>query len=355
MKKLLLLLFLTLAGCAHQSATTPSTPLAEVSMPPAAESIVIPTFYYPMANYTDRLTFKKFGQAVNDRFCCYHVGDDLEVTEEERSKELPVYAMTDGKVVYRQRVDGYGGLLILQHEIDGRSIQSLYGHVDLSQTRAQLGDHIRAGTLISYLGDHESTQTDGERKHLHFSIYEGTKVKIPGYVQTPDKTTDWINPSDFLRDQQAANPQQRLAIPSTWIRHDVRDTNAGFRFSLLLPPAWRLMAVPEIDSIAISDADSQTLIFLRSFDAASFLTLSTVTIHKKYLRTVNGYEAVEYDIEKKPDAANFPSQPDWRNRRHSVIDIRETAGFSRFYVFGLNPKLEKNTAALIVSSIEFAR
>src|SRR5690606_3718238 len=110
-----------------------------------------------------RVTFKRFGQAVNDRFCCFHVADDLEVSTEEYDIEIPVYAMADGTVVSVRRASGYGGVIVLQHEINGKSVQSLYGHVDLSQTTIKQGDSVSAGMIISYLGDHESSETDGER------------------------------------------------------------------------------------------------------------------------------------------------------------------------------------------------
>jgi len=50
---------------------------------------------------------------------------------------------------------------------------------------------------MGILGDDHSEETDGARKHLHFSIYVGEKMDYHGYIQTQEELSNWLNPLDF--------------------------------------------------------------------------------------------------------------------------------------------------------------
>jgi hypothetical protein len=71
------------------------------------------------------------------------------------------------------------------------------------------------------------------------------------------------------------------------------------------------------------------------------LTLSTVNILESDEIIVNGRPAIRYVIEKKADITNFPNQPSFRNKKHSLTDIRVSDGSpSMFYVIAKNPELD---------------
>lgn len=134
-----------------------------------------------------------------------------------------------------------------------------------------------------------------------------------------------------------------------------------FRFVGAIPSEYQVEYIPEIRSINIYDPKAsgstpreQSQIFIRFFEASSFLTLSTVDILKREETTLKGHAAVRYEIQKKNKAVPFPSQPRWRNEKHSLIDVRlSEADPSVFYVFAFAPELPKDISELFMSTLVF--
>ena len=54
-----------------------------------------------------------------------------------------------------------------------------------------------AGQKIGVLGDGYTTETDGERKHLHFGIIKGNVISYKGYVDTEPQLEAWIDPLTY--------------------------------------------------------------------------------------------------------------------------------------------------------------
>jgi hypothetical protein len=121
--------------------------------------------------------------------------------------------------------------------------------------------------------------------------------------------------------------------------------NTIFDFEASIPSHWQAEYIAPIEALNIYDPSTRgdtnlekSVIFLRHFSGSSFLTLSTVTIHERNMTTVAERPAVQYVIEKKPNFANFPNQPTWRNIRHTVTDVRITnTNPSLFYVIAERP------------------
>jgi hypothetical protein len=138
-------------------------------------------------------------------------------------------------------------------------------------------------------------------------------------------------------------------------------SNSPFDFQASIPVHWQVEYISEIEAINfyypnVSETTSleQSQLFIRTFTASEFLTLQTVTIHQQTSSTLNGRPAVTYDIEKTPEAANFPYQPPWRNQRHFVTDIRSTeASPTTFYVFAKRPELEQAIFETFLNSVKF--
>lgn len=139
----------------------------------------------------------------------------------------------------------------------------------------------------------------------------------------------------------------------------IPDVDAAFQFTATMPAGWQAAAVPEIQAINLFDPTAagttdldKSQIFLRFFQANSFVTLSTVTIHERTELTINSRPAVRYDIEKKAGVADFPSQPFWRNQRHTVTDIRVAeTNPSLFYVIARRPDLDPAVYAAFLDSL----
>lgn len=172
--------------------------------------------FYPINNYPARLKVRDYGKFVQpgdeEQLTCgrefngFHVGDDLETEPSEANFDVPVYSLTQGKVLQISTVGGYGGLLVAQYNLSGQDVTVYYGHLDLSGATVKAGDSLVAGEKIGSLGKGCSSQTDGERKHLHFAIHKGTTTDIRGYVKGEQELSRWLDPITFLQGLGATEP-----------------------------------------------------------------------------------------------------------------------------------------------------
>lgn len=178
-----------------QSATPTALPTA-TPVPTATPSPTAAPYAEPTADFKARITKKMFGTYVTpenspvqpERFTGYHTGDDVEYGDS--TQDVPVYAIADGVVQEANTVSGYGGLLVIKQS-DG--LYSLYGHMRVSSL-TKVGKNVKKGDKVGVLGTAFSTETDGERRHLHFAIYKGDPVDIKGYVQNKGDLSSWIDP-----------------------------------------------------------------------------------------------------------------------------------------------------------------
>lgn len=91
--------------------------------------------FSPLSAYKKRLTVKWFGKYVwaedakslpcGRGFTGYHIGDDLEILPGEENKAVPVVAIAAGRVLKVAWVDGYGGLIVVQHQLHGQEFTAL--------------------------------------------------------------------------------------------------------------------------------------------------------------------------------------------------------------------------------------
>lgn len=292
----------------------------------------------PIVGYSSRRTFKAYGEYIDDRFTGYHVGDDIEFAD--RQDRIPVVAIANGTVRKIGSVSGYGGVVVIQHDIDGEKVNALYGHLDIAQSPLKEGLEVKKGDYIAPLGEDKTPETDGERKHLHFSLYQGDEMKLQGYEKDPARLADWINPTDFFRKHGAPlEDVSRAYIPSKDLGGNI------FKIRFAIPGGMEVEYVPQIQALNIfalagsGTARERSQLFIRYFDAVDFQTLSTVTIHSTEDTNVGegNFPAKFYDIEKKEGVADFAYQPEWRNRRHMVTDFKTGPGYGRFYVFAQAP------------------
>jgi hypothetical protein len=164
------------------------------------------SFVEPMPDALNRISKKNFGTEVypgnspveNERFSGFHTGVDLEVSDEELSQDVPVRAFCGGEIIQKRTASGYGGLVLQECLHDTQRLVIIYGHLNLASVPHKKGSYVAPGQLIGNLGDHESVQTDGERKHLHFGVYIGKGEDIRGYVNNAGDLGYWVNPVALL-------------------------------------------------------------------------------------------------------------------------------------------------------------
>lgn len=172
-----------------------SQPVATATAPEATL-----TLDEPVADFKTRITKKPFGLFVepnnspvqHEKFTGYHTGVDVEY--DNVKEEVPVRAITAGKIIHAATADGYGGVVAVRHEINGQPILAVYGHLDPAAL-PKAGTTVTAGDTIGRLGDGFTPETDGERKHLHLSLHKGTTLNIRGYVQNQSELDSWLDPA----------------------------------------------------------------------------------------------------------------------------------------------------------------
>ncbi|HZZ99537.1 MAG TPA: M23 family metallopeptidase, partial [Candidatus Paceibacterota bacterium] len=186
------LVLLFLYRTEYQSSESESaTASASVTPTPSAESEVpLGDSIYDAA----RITKKPFGIYVSpghspvspERFSGFHTGTDFETTASEADIDVPVPAFCDGKILAKEYASGYGGVAVQSCTLDNQEVTIIYGHLNLSSIKITAGQSIKKGDFIGNLGKGYSSQTDGERKHLHLGIHKGSAVDITGYVSSDD-------------------------------------------------------------------------------------------------------------------------------------------------------------------------
>jgi murein DD-endopeptidase MepM/ murein hydrolase activator NlpD len=160
----------------------------------------------PLADAAGRVTKKPFGIKVSptdspvqpEKFSGFHTGVDFEIKAGEENADVPVVAACDGTAVYRNYVSGYGGVFVQSCKLDGQDVTVLYGHLRLASIGKKVGSAVKAGEQLGVLGKGYSTETDGERKHLHLGIHKGKAVNLKGYVQTQAELGGWLDAQKYL-------------------------------------------------------------------------------------------------------------------------------------------------------------
>src|SRR5581483_10824932 len=112
------------------------------------------------SQFADIRTYVYKGKKVDQQV---HLGFDLAV-----SRNVPVEAANDGKVLWASDLGIYGNCIVLDH---GYGLQSIYGH--LSRIDVQVGNMVKKGQKMGLSG---STGLAGG-DHLHFSMQvDGVQV-----------------------------------------------------------------------------------------------------------------------------------------------------------------------------------
>lgn len=184
-----------------QPSSQPSKPSHSATPPPSAKISYI--YSQPTTGFKARATKKLFGTYVSpghspispERFQGYHTGTDAEYGDIK--SDVAVHTIAAGKVIAAQYVSGYGGAVAIRSRIDGANRVVIYGHLDPNRLPA-VGRNLSQGQQFAYLGVGYSSQTDGERKHLHLAILRGDSLDWRGYVQSRSELNAWLNPLTVL-------------------------------------------------------------------------------------------------------------------------------------------------------------
>ena len=156
--------------------------------------------YVPTRGFFARQTENPFGVFRTGRFTGYHSGVDVEISPSDMDKNVPVYSIYTGTVASVENASGYGGVVTIWHRLGDSQVLGVYGHLRLRDIKVSRGQKVKSGEIIGYLGANYSSETDGERKHLHFGLNKTGKKSVLGYVDSREELSeDWFDPTKFLR------------------------------------------------------------------------------------------------------------------------------------------------------------
>lgn len=211
-------LLLILTGCTSTQPIVPGQQIwtaTQSTQPPSIQTgatVEEPTIFssgvtFPIDRALERVTKKTFWLRVSrddspvspERFTRYHTGVDFETFPEEQDTDISIRAICTGPILLKKWATGYGGVVVEQCQIENRDVTVIYGHLDIDSISVSVGSIVQAGSEIWVLGRGYSTETDGERKHLHLSIHEWTSVNIKGYVASSSELNQWIDPMRYLK------------------------------------------------------------------------------------------------------------------------------------------------------------
>lgn len=204
MRLLVPVTMLLLTACAAPvKAPVATPPVSSSSMSPPALG---PRFVWPLDDAEARITKKSFGTFVTpedspvqpERFTGYHAGIDFELLSGESEHDVEVRAICDGPVLRAQNVGGYGGVVVQLCALSGTRVTVLYGHLALPLIDVALDQELKTGDRIGVLGEGFSSETDGERPHLHLSVHRGENIEWRGYAHDEQTLGAWIDPARLI-------------------------------------------------------------------------------------------------------------------------------------------------------------
>ncbi|MGU3438162.1 peptidoglycan DD-metalloendopeptidase family protein [Actinomycetes bacterium M1A6_2h] len=153
----------------------------------AAGGVPAGSFSKPMKTTDGQLT-SPFGS----RWGTMHKGIDL-----AGPIGTPIYAYADGVVSKAGPAAGFGQWIVIDHNIGGQTVSTVYGHMFPGGVLVKSGDHVTAGQHIA----DEGNNGDTTGAHLHFEYHTGP--------WSPDNA---IDPQPFY--DAAADPGSGQSGPS---------------------------------------------------------------------------------------------------------------------------------------------
>jgi murein DD-endopeptidase MepM/ murein hydrolase activator NlpD len=103
----------------------------------------------------------------------------------------PVQAVADGVVFaagYNAAPGDYGGTLVLEHVLDGRTVWVLYGHLSRASIAGRApGERVAAGQVVGWLGDRHENGGWPAHVHVQVAVEQPVGADLPGVVRASER------------------------------------------------------------------------------------------------------------------------------------------------------------------------
>ena len=108
----------------------------------------------------------------------FHSGSDLAAPD-----GTPISAVADGRVTVAEFSASWGGLIVIEHTVDGKRVASYYAHMWQDKIFVTAGETVAAGQHIADVGS--SGRSTGPRLHV--------EIRPGGQGQPPVNAVDWLS------------------------------------------------------------------------------------------------------------------------------------------------------------------
>lgn len=172
-------------------------------LPQSTYAISADGFDYPVGKpdaqgFFDAQDFNEY----NTNFSNYHLGEDWNKNcSGDCDLGDPIYSIADGVVISRRLMRGWGNVIMLEHEINGKKFKTLYGHFkDVYVTE---GQKVPRGELIGTIGKGDPNYHF--YAHLHFELREEPTLGIGSGYGAKD-FPGYLNPHIFINSHRPVGP-----------------------------------------------------------------------------------------------------------------------------------------------------
>ncbi len=114
-----------------------------------------------------------------------------------------ILAAADGRVVFAGAASGYGNLILIEHNVGGRTVATGYAHMYANGIHVTVGQSVTAGEYIADVG--VAGYSTGP--HLHFEVRPG------GADGAPIDPEPWLASHGAVDIEAGSNPPPRDAQP----------------------------------------------------------------------------------------------------------------------------------------------
>lgn len=122
--------------------------------------------------------------------CRWGCSSDHQGVDFDPGAGTAIHVVAEGVVVESSSDGGLGQHVIVQHQINGAMVQTVYGHMIFGSQTVNVGDTVVMGQIIGDVGDTGASTGP----HLHFEVRgaDGVAVEPLGWLAT-NVTEKWVS------------------------------------------------------------------------------------------------------------------------------------------------------------------